>query len=88
METQKNDESHLIHNENGEWINMGKVIFLFDSFASKLKAFADNQGKKFSIHKYYDGTPWCYRQEFEALNLKGLLVTSKEWRLLTDQYAL
>ena len=88
METQKNDESHLIHNENGEWINTGKVIFLFDSFATKLKAFADNQGKKFSIHKYYDGTPWCYRQEFEALNLKGLLVTSKEWRLLTDQYAL
>ena len=88
METQKNDESHLIHNENGEWINTGKAIFLFDSFASKLKAFADNQGKKFSIHKYYDGTPWCYRQEFEALNLKGLLVTSKEWRLLTDQYAL
>lgn len=88
METQKNDESHLIHNENGEWINTGKVIFLFDSFATKLKALADKQGKKFSIHKYYDGAPWCYRQEFETLNLKGLLVTSKEWRLLTDQYAL
>lgn len=88
METQKNDESHLIHNENGEWINTGKVIFLFDSFATKLKALADKQGKKFYIHKDYDGTPWCYRQEFEALNLKGLLVTSKEWRLLTDQYAL
>lgn len=88
METQKNNESYLIRNENGEWINTGKVIFLFDSFATKLKALADKQGKKFSIHKYYDGTPWCYRQEFEALNLKGLLVTSKEWRLLTDQYAL
>lgn len=88
METQKNDESHLIHNENGEWINTGKVIFLFDSFATKLKALADKQGKKFYIHKYYDGTPWCYRQEFEALDLKGLLVTSKEWRLLTEQYAI
>lgn len=88
METQKNNESYLIRNENGEWISTGKAIFLFDSFATKLKALADKQGKKFYIHKYYDGTPWCYRQEFEALDLKGLLVTSKEWRLLTEQYAI
>ncbi|MBR5434772.1 MAG: hypothetical protein IK117_10105 [Bacteroidales bacterium] len=86
METQKENKDVLVHNENGEWISVTKVIFLFESFATKLKAHAEKQGVKFSVHKWYDGTFWCYRQEFEAINLRDFKMTAREWKTLVDQY--
>ena len=85
METQENNSWSLFQNGNGEWISETKMIILFDSFATKLKALADEQGRKLNIHRVCDGDPWCYRPELESLNLRGFKMTVKEYKTLVCQ---
>lgn len=86
METQENNSWSRYPNGNGEWISETQMILLFESFATKLKALADTQGKKLTIHKDYEGNLWCYRPELESLNFGGFKMTIKEFKTLVDQY--
>lgn len=70
MEKEVNNKNWgLIRNDNGEWISDEYAVFLTQMDAICLKSRALNQGKELSIQHGVGGQLWCYRHEFEAIDL-------------------
>lgn len=70
MEKEVNNKNWgLIRNDNGEWISDEYAVFLTQMDAICLKSRAINQGKELSIQHGVGGQLWCYRHEFEAIDL-------------------
>jgi hypothetical protein len=62
--TTDNKEWSLIHNENGEWISEGYVMFISKTEARILQKGALKQGYNLSIQHGPDGSLWCYKHEY------------------------
>ena len=70
MEKEVNNKNWgLIRNDNGEWISDEYAVFLTQMDAICLKSRALSQGKELSIQHGVGGQLWCYRHEFEAIDL-------------------
>ena len=70
METkEKNKQWHLIRNDNGEWISDEYAVLLTPLEATILKALAVKQRKKLSIQHGEDGLLWCYKHEYESIDM-------------------
>lgn len=70
MEKEVNNKNWgLIRNDNGEWISDEYAVFLTQMDAICLKSRALIQGKELSIQHGVGGQLWCYRHEFEAIDL-------------------
>ena len=59
----------LIRNDNGEWISDEYAVFFFLLYAICLKSRALSPGKELCIQPGGGGQLWCYRHEFEAIDL-------------------
>lgn len=60
---------HLLRNDNGEWISDEYAVFLSKLEALVLKSDAIRQKKPLSIQHGAEGELWCYRHEYEAIDL-------------------
>ena len=70
MEKEVNNKNWgLIRNDNGEWISDEYAVFLTQMDAICLKSRAINQGKELRVQHGAGGQLWCYRHEFEAIDL-------------------
>lgn len=79
MEKEVNNKNWgLIRNDNGEWISDEYAVFLTQMDAICLKSRALNQGKELSIQHGVGGQLWCYRHEFEAIDLTVPEPTKRE----------
>ena len=72
---------HLIRNNNGEWISNENAILLSKLEASVLKIRATEQHKSLSIQHGAEGELWCYRHEYEAINLDISPTKPRELRI-------
>ena len=72
---------HLIRNNNGEWISNENAIFLSKLEVSVLKIRATEQHKSLSIQHGAEGELWCYRHEYEAINLDFSPTKPRELRI-------
>ena len=66
---EQNKRWHLIRNDNGEWISDDYAVFLTPIEATVLKVRAGQQGKELNIQHGADGQLWCYRHEYEAIDV-------------------
>ena len=64
-----NKQWHLIRNDNGEWISDDYAVFLTPLEATILRARAGQQGKELNIQHGADGLLWCYRHEYEDIDV-------------------
>lgn len=69
MKTTQDKNWHLIRNDNGEWISDEYAVFISELEATVLRVYAAKQGKQLSIQHGQDGLLWCYKHEFEAIDL-------------------
>lgn len=70
MEIEQNDRNwHLIRNDNGEWISDKNAVIVSELEATILRVYAAKQGKSLSIQHGQDGLLWCYKHEFEKIEL-------------------
>ena len=67
----ENENLHLIRNDNGEWISDEYAVFVSELEATVLRIYAAKQGKPLSIQHGQDGILWCYKHEFEQIDLKS-----------------
>lgn len=71
METKEQDKRwHLVRNDNGEWISEEHVVYVSALEATLLKIQAAKQGKTLSVQHGSDGLFWCYKHEWEEIDLK------------------
>lgn len=66
---EKNKQWHLIRNDNGEWISDEYAVLLTPLEATILKVLAVRQGKQLSIQHGEDGLLWCYKHEYESIDM-------------------
>lgn len=59
---------HLLRNDNGEWINSEKCVFLSRFEISIFKTVAAKERKELHVQHGPDGSYWCYKHELEMLN--------------------
>lgn len=70
METNEQDRQwHLIRNDNGEWISDEYAVFISKLEATVLRVYAAKQNKPLNIQHGYDGMLWCYKHEYEAIDI-------------------
>ena len=69
METNKETNRwHLIRNDNGEWISDEYAVFMSSMEAGILQVYAARQKKPLSLQHGPNGTLWCYKHEWEAID--------------------
>ena len=82
METKEHDKQwHLIRNDNGEWISDEYAVFLSELEASVLRIRATNQKQSLSIQHGVEGQIWCYRHEYEAIDMSTPPTAERELRI-------
>lgn len=73
----ENEKWHLIRNDNGEWISDEYAVFISKLEAGILKVYAAKQGKPLSIQHGPEGCLWCYKHEFEEIDLSSNDIETK-----------
>ena len=79
MET--TDKWHLVRNDNGEWISDENVVFLSELEATVLIIRAAEQKKHLSVQHGAEGQLWCYRHEFDAIEMSAPPIPKRELRI-------
>lgn len=81
-----NKEWHLVRNNNGEWISEEYAEFLSPLEATVLKVRAGQQGKELNIQHGADGSLWCYKHEYEAIDISNPEPVIRKLKIKTEYY--
>ena len=80
-----NKEWHLVRNNNGEWISEEYAEFLSPLEATVLKVRAGQQRKELNIQHGADGLLWCYRHEYEAIDISNPEPVIRKLKIKTNK---